>query len=145
MVNISERPAEAADRAVPGFWEGDLIIGKGNKSQIATLVERTTRIVMLVRIPYDRNAERVAELLGRKMETLPEFLRNSVTWDQGKELARHVDFTVAPGCPSTSAIPTPRGNAAATRTPTGFSGSTSPRVPTCPCTRRRNLIESRQS
>lgn len=99
MVNISERPAEAADRAVPGFWEGDLIIGKGNKSQIATLVERTTRIVMLVRIPYDRNAERVAELLGRKMETLPEVLRNSVTWDQGKEMAKHADFTVRTGMP----------------------------------------------
>jgi len=99
MVNISERPAEAADRAVPGFWEGDLIIGKGNKSQIATLVERTTRTVMLVRIPYDRNAERVAELLGRKMETLPEFVCNSVTWDQGKEMARHADFTVRTGMP----------------------------------------------
>ena len=70
MVNISERPKIAEDRAVPGFWEGDLIIGKGNKSQIATLVERTTRFVMLVRIPYDRNAERVAYLLARKMETL---------------------------------------------------------------------------
>jgi IS30 family transposase len=99
MVNISERPKEADDRAVPGFWEGDLIIGKGNKSQIATLVERTTRFVMLVRIPYDRNAERVAALLARKMQTLPEFLRNSVTWDQGKEMARHVDFTIRTGMP----------------------------------------------
>jgi len=99
MVNISERPKEADDRAVPGFWEGDLIIGKGNKSQIATLVERTTRFVMLVRIPYDRNAERVAYLLAKKMETLPEFLRNSVTWDQGKEMARHAEFTVRTGIP----------------------------------------------
>jgi len=82
MVNISERPKEADDRAVPGFWEGDLIIGKGGKSQIATLVERTTRFVMLVRIPYDRTAERVAALLARKMETLPDFMRNSVTWDR---------------------------------------------------------------
>ena len=97
MVNISERPAEAADRAVPGFWEGDLIIGKGGKSQIATLVERTSRFVMLVRIPYDRTAERVAALLAKKMETLPEFLRNSVTWDQGKEMARHAEFTVRTG------------------------------------------------
>lgn len=99
MVNISERPKEAEDRAVPGFWEGDLIIGKGNKSQIATLVERTTRFVMLVRIPYDRNAERVSYLLARKMETLPEFMRQSVTWDQGKEMARHADFTVRTGIP----------------------------------------------
>jgi len=99
MVNISERPVEAEDRAVPGFWEGDLIIGKGNKSQIATLVERTTRFVMLVRIPFDRTAERVAFLLAAKMETLPEFMRNSVTWDQGKEMARHADFTVNTGMP----------------------------------------------
>jgi IS30 family transposase len=99
MVNISERPAEADDRAVPGFWEGDLIIGKGGKSQIATLVERTSRFTMLVRIPYDRCADRVAALLAKKMETLPEFLRNSVTWDQGKEMARHADFTVRTGLP----------------------------------------------
>lgn len=97
MINISERPEEADDRAVPGFWEGDLIIGKGGKSQVATLVERNTRVTMLVRIPYDRTAERVALLLGKKMETLPEFLRKSVTWDQGKEMARHADFTVATG------------------------------------------------
>ncbi|HZC02620.1 MAG TPA: IS30 family transposase [Gammaproteobacteria bacterium] len=99
MVHISERPAEATDRAVPGFWEGDLIVGQGNKSQIATLVERTTRFVMLVKIPYDRNAERVAALLAKKMETLPEFLRHSVTWDQGKEMARHADFTIRTGMP----------------------------------------------
>ena len=73
--------AEAADRAVPGFWEGDLIIGKANASQIATLVERTTRFTMLVRIPCDRNAERVAKLLAMKMETLPESMRKSATWD----------------------------------------------------------------
>jgi len=97
MINISERPKEAEDRAVPGFWEGDLILGKGNKSQIATLIERMTRFTMLVRIPYDRTADRVALLLGKKMETLPEFLRKSITWDQGKEMARHAEFTVATG------------------------------------------------
>jgi transposase, IS30 family len=97
MVNISERPVEATDRAVPGFWEGDLIIGKGGKSQIATLVERASRYVMLVRIPYDRTAERVGALLARKMETLPEFLRNSITWDQGKEMATHANFTIKTG------------------------------------------------
>jgi transposase, IS30 family len=99
MVNISERPAEAEDRAVPGFWEGDLIIGKGGKSQIATLVERVTRFTMLVKIPYDRSAERVAALLAKKMQTLPEFLRKSVTWDQGKEMARHAEFTIRTGLP----------------------------------------------
>ncbi|MGH3772495.1 MAG: IS30 family transposase [Pseudonocardiaceae bacterium] len=99
MVNINERPAEADDRAVPGFWEGALIVGKGGKAQIATLVERTSRFTMLVRIPYGRTAERVAALLARKMETLPEFLRNSVTWDQGKEMARHAEFTARTGLP----------------------------------------------
>ena len=97
MVNISERPVEAQDRAVPGFWEGDLLLGKGGKSQIATLVERASRYVMLVRIPYDRTAQRVAALLAQKMETLPDFLRNSVTWDQGKEMAEHASFTVKTG------------------------------------------------
>lgn len=76
---------------------GDLIIGKGGKSQIATLVERSSRYVMLVRIPYDRTAERVAALLAKKMETLPDFLRNSVTWDQGKEMTAHAKFTIKTG------------------------------------------------
>ena len=143
MVNISERPAEAADRAVPGFWEGDLIIGKGNKSQIATLVERKTRFVMLVRIPYDRNAERVARLLAKKMETLPEFMRGTITWDQGKEMARHAEFTVRTGIPVY--FRDPRGSAAATRTPTGCSGSISRKARTCPCILRPSLIELPQS
>lgn len=99
MVNISDRPKEAEDRAVPGFWEGDLIIGKGNKSQIATLVERKSRLTLLVRIPYDRNAERVANLLAEKMKHLPDAVKNSITWDQGKELARHKDFTAKSGMP----------------------------------------------
>jgi IS30 family transposase len=97
MINISERPAEADDRAVPGFWEGDLIVGKGNKSQIATLVERTTRYVMLVRVPYDRTAERVALLLAKKAQEMPRLLKKSITWDQGKEMAAHAKFTMATG------------------------------------------------
>ena len=99
MVNISDRPAEASDRAIPGNLEGDLIIGKGGKSQIATLVDRHSRFTILVKIPYDRTAERVAALLAEKMQTLPEFMRKSITWDQGKEMARHADFTVKTGIP----------------------------------------------
>jgi transposase, IS30 family len=99
MVNISERPAEAADRAVPGHWEGDLIIGKNGKSQIATLVERHSRLVILARIPYDRCADRVAIILSQRIGELPEQLRRSLTWDQGVEMADHARFTVATNVP----------------------------------------------
>lgn len=99
MVNISERPAEAEDRAVPGHWEGDLVIGKGGKSQVATLVERHSRFVMIVRVPYDRCADRVARLLSGQIGSLPAELRRSITWDQGVEMADHASFTVATNVP----------------------------------------------
>jgi IS30 family transposase len=93
MVSISERPAEVADRAVPGHWEGDLIIGKGGRSAIGTLVERASRYVVLFRLPHGRTAEDVRTALTRQIFKLPAELRRTLTWDQGKEMADHVRFT----------------------------------------------------
>jgi IS30 family transposase len=76
-----------------------LIIGKGGESQIATLVERATRYTLLVRIPYDRTADRVAILLAGRARALPKITQGSITWNQGKELARHATFTMATGMP----------------------------------------------
>jgi transposase, IS30 family len=97
MVLISERPAEVADRAVPGHWEGDLLVGKGNRSFIGTLVERHTRYVLLCHLGNDATTETVTAKIAEQILTLPVHLRRSLTWDQGREMARHVDFTVATG------------------------------------------------
>jgi len=97
MVLISERPAEVEDRAVPGHWEGDLIMGKANRSAIGTLVERQTRYLMLVRVPTPRTALIVKDALARQVLTLPEQLRRSLTWDRGKEMGEHVAFSIDTG------------------------------------------------
>ena len=91
-IAISDRPAESADRAVPGHWEGDLITG-GQSSYIATLVERSSRYVMLVKVS-SKDSTRVARALARRIRTLPEGLKASLTWDRGSEMAQHAAFTL---------------------------------------------------
>jgi IS30 family transposase len=96
MVMISERPAEVADRAVPGHWEGDLIFGR-KMTSIGTLVERHTRYVILLKLPNGHGAAAVRKAMTKRILTLPAQLRRSITWDQGKEMAEHVQFTVDTG------------------------------------------------
>src|SRR3954452_21928197 len=96
---ISERPAEVEDRAVPGHWEGDLILGEDSGSAIGTLVERSTRLVMVLHLPGDHGAEAVRDAIVTQINTLPAALRRSLTWAQGIELARHAEITFATDLP----------------------------------------------
>jgi transposase, IS30 family len=97
MVMISKRPPEADDRAVPGHWEGDLLMGKESKSSIGTLVERSTRYVMLLHLPGGKSAPQLRDAMTRTIKTLPESLRRSITWDQGHEMNEHARFTIDTG------------------------------------------------
>jgi len=96
LLLLSERPAEADDRAVPGHWEGDLLLGK-LPSAIVTLVERSSRFTQLVALPEGRKAEPVRVALTKAIATLPEQLRRSLTWDQGHEMAEHARFSIDSG------------------------------------------------
>ena len=98
MVNISQRPAEVADRAVPGHWEGDLIMGStASNSAIGTLVERATRFVMLLHLPHGHGADAVQEAMVQAMSQLPHTLRRTLTWDQGHEMTNHAQIAAATG------------------------------------------------
>ena len=97
MVMISERDAEADDRAVPGHWEGDLIIGKDSKSAIGTLVERTTRFTFLLHLPNDHTAATVRDAVVSAITTLPDELRKSLAWDQGPEMSQHRQISIDTG------------------------------------------------
>jgi IS30 family transposase len=97
MVMISERPPDVDDRAVPGHWEGDLIIGKDGASAIGTLVERSTRFVMLLHLPGPRTAAAVRTAMAEQIKTLPKALARTITWDQGREMAEHAQFTLDTG------------------------------------------------
>jgi IS30 family transposase len=99
MINIAQRPAEIEDRAVPGHWEGDLILGEAGRSAVGTLVERTTRLVLLLHLDNGRSADSVDAAMREVIATLPVELARSITWDQGAEMANHATFTIETGIP----------------------------------------------
>ena len=130
MVMISERPAEARDRAVPGHWEGDLIIGEEHRSTVGTLVERTSRYLLLLHLPDGREAEKVNQAMTNAIMELPEAFRRTITWDQGREMSAHAQFTIDTGIQVYFCDPTAPGSGPRTRTPTGCCANTCPRAPT---------------
>ena len=99
MVMLSERPAEADDRAVPGHWEGDLVLGAGSRSAVGTLVERSSRMVLLLHLPHGKSAEQVEAAMRAAISRLPSSLARTITWDQGAEMSKHAAFTTATGIP----------------------------------------------
>ncbi len=131
MVMISERPAEVEDRAVPGHWEGDLLMGS-RQTAIGTLVERWSRYVMLFGLPQGNTAEAVRDALTETVQRLPDHLWESLTWDQGKEMAQHVQFSVDTGVDVYFCDPKSPWQRAPTKTPTDCYANTFPKAPTCP-------------
>lgn len=97
MLSIEERPQEVADRIIPGHWEGDLIVGKYNRSAIATLVERVTRYTLLIPLGGSRDAATVRKAIARAVKTLPRELKKTLTYDQGKEMSEHKQFVISTG------------------------------------------------
>ena len=134
MVNIFQRPAEAEDRAVPGHGEGDLIIGKLNQSAIGTLVERSTGYTMLVHLPDGYKPEQVAPALAAKIQTLPEAVRQSLTWDQGPDMRDWKQVRVAADIAIFFCDP---------HAPWQRGTNSSPKAATCRCTPRRTSTGSR--
>lgn len=132
MVMIHDHPDDIETRMIPGHWEGDLILGAGNKSAIGTLVERTTRFTILLHLPDRHDAGSVQEAIVKKMQHLPKLLRNSLTWDQGSEMALHTKISTELDMDVYFVTHTRPGNAAPTKTPTDSYVNTSPRVSTYP-------------
>lgn len=145
MTMISERPAEVAERLVAGHWEGDLVMGRKNRSAIATLVERKSLFLKLVHLPDGHSAEQVSTAVIAAMSDLPTHLRRSLTWDQGSEMGCHGDLRRSTGMGSTSATPRARGSADATRTRMDSCASISRRAPTLAFTALRTWPQSPQS
>jgi hypothetical protein len=143
-LHISQRPAEAADRAVPGHWEGDLVFGK-RPSAVGTLVERRSRYVLLFPLPNGFAAEGMRPALTAAVLGLPQQLRRSLTWDHGREMAEHLQFTIDAGVQVYFCDPRSPGSAAPTRTPTGCSANTSLGAPISASSIRPPWMPSRPS
>ncbi len=131
MTPISQRPADVEGRTIPGHWEGDLIVGAGSGSAVATLVEGTTRYVVLGHLPIERTADAVHNSVITALQGMPASPKKTLTWDQGAEMSEHRAFCLATDMRSTSASGPHHGSAARTRTPTGCSGSIFPKAQTC--------------
>lgn len=141
MVSIHDRPEQIETRTEVGHWEGDLVMGR-RPSAVATLVERTTRIVRLVKLDGIKGPD-VRAALVQNLRGMPKSLLRSITWDRGREMSEHEQLATTSASTSTSAILAHRGNEARTRTPTGSYASTWRRTPTCTASLKTNSIRSR--